>query len=167
MWNCNIKCYFFTWETFYIYTIIILLTVLLEGFLTWLFFFNLNVSQSEIITLNATMYLNLYWGTMGLCWISTKKWLRKSLDNPCLEYAKAIIVHMHAYFNPLDVLHTEPPTDSSKTYYNVSVSSDGHVVLTPKLMALGNTIHCVQTTSVINRQVHRLRSYCWISIPVP
>lgn len=69
---------------------------------------------------------------------------------------------------PLDVLDTEPATYSnSKTYYNASVSSDGHVVLTPKLMALGNTIHCVQTTSVINRQVHRLRSHCWISIPVP
>lgn len=70
----------------------------------------------------------------------------------------------------MDVLDTEPPTYSnSKTYYNVSVSSDGHVVLTPKFMALGNTIHCVQTTapSVINRQVHRLRSHCWISIPVP
>lgn len=66
------------------------------------------------------------------------------------------------------LLDTEPPTlSNSKTYYNVSVSSDGHVVLTPKLMALGNTIHCVQTTSVINRQVHRLRSHCWISIPVP
>lgn len=31
--------------------------------------------------------------------------------------------------------------------YNGSVSGDGHVLLTPKLMALGNTIHCVQTPS--------------------
>lgn len=118
---------------------------------------NLNVSQTEIITKNQCCILT---HTRIACY--------KNIEYPQktdYKTVKSLIMQRqlwsHVYFNPLNVLDTEPPTYSnSKTYYNVSVSSDGHVVLTPKLMVLGNTIHCVQTTSVINRQVHRLRSHC-------